>query len=199
MKHTKQVIFFGVIALLLVQIPVLKAGKIELTTYYPAPDGDYKSINTTEDTRLATASGNVGIGTTTPDSGAKLEVNNTLRLTPVTGGATKQAGGAEGAIRYSKDASGSGVGGLLYKNASSWMPLAGGQGVQGTVVRYDASGQKITYDYGSDKGYNLGKHVFCAIARMTNAEDGHHCAVFQVSDKWYVKSYKTGCQVTCLD
>lgn len=133
MKNKKRMIFCGVIALLLVQIPVLKADaetkvkrEIQLTTYYPAPHGDYKNINTTEDTRLATSSGNVGIGTTEPDSDAKLEVNDTLRLTPVAGDAAAQTGGAEGAIRYSTDANGEDVGGLLYRNASGWMPLAGG-------------------------------------------------------------------------
>jgi len=131
--NKKQVIFCGVIALLLVQIPAIRAAEetkikreIQLTTYYPAPHGDYKNINTTGDTRLATSSGNVGIGTTSPASSAKLEVNDTLRLTPVSGDAATQTGGVEGAIRYSKDASGEGVGGLLYKNASGWMPLAGG-------------------------------------------------------------------------
>ncbi len=129
------------IALLFMQIPVLKADsgtrvkrEFQLTTYYPAPHGDYKNINTTEDARLATSSGNVGIGTTSPDKDAKLEVNNTLRLTPVTGDAAAQRGGAEGAIRYSKDANGKDAGGLLYRNASGWMPLAGGGGTGGFKI-----------------------------------------------------------------
>jgi len=100
MKNKKQIIFYGMIALLFMQIPMLKADsetkikrEFQLTTYYPAPHGDYKNINTTEDARLATSSGNVGIGTTSPDKDAKLEVNNTLRLTPVTGDAAAQRGG----------------------------------------------------------------------------------------------------------
>lgn len=42
--------------------PSVYAGKVELTTYYPAPDGNYKTLNSTEDTNLATASGNVKVG-----------------------------------------------------------------------------------------------------------------------------------------
>lgn len=44
------------------------AGKMELTTYYPAPLGEYETLSTTGDTNLATTSGNVGIGTETPTS-----------------------------------------------------------------------------------------------------------------------------------
>ena len=44
------------------------AGKIELTTYYPSPYGEYENLNSAEDSNFATASGNVGIGTTAPQS-----------------------------------------------------------------------------------------------------------------------------------
>ena len=53
-------------------IPTAYAGKMELTTYYPAPYGEYKNLNSTEGANFATTSGNVGIGMTNP--GAKLEV-----------------------------------------------------------------------------------------------------------------------------
>lgn len=48
---------------------------VKLTTYYPAPYGEYKHLNSTEDAHLATTSGSVGIGTTTPE--AKLDVSST--------------------------------------------------------------------------------------------------------------------------
>lgn len=49
------------------------AGKVELTTYYPAPFGEYKELNSTGNTHLAQESGaNVGIGTSTPQN--KLDV-----------------------------------------------------------------------------------------------------------------------------
>ena len=46
---------------------------ITITTYYPSPYGDYKSLSTTSDTYLATAGGNVGIGATAPDSKLNIE------------------------------------------------------------------------------------------------------------------------------
>ena len=42
------------------------AGKMELTTYYPAPWGEYKNLESTEGSNFATTSGSVGIGTTAP-------------------------------------------------------------------------------------------------------------------------------------
>lgn len=56
------------------------AEEITFSTYYSAPGGVYKGLTTTQDTYLATESGNVGIGTEDPKT--KLEVNNVLRLTP---------------------------------------------------------------------------------------------------------------------
>ncbi len=47
---------------------------VKLTTYYPAPYGEYKRLNSTEDAHLATTSGSVGIGTATPQG--KLDVSH---------------------------------------------------------------------------------------------------------------------------
>ena len=48
-------------------MPSAYAGKMELTTYYPAPYGEYKEIKTTENAYFATTPGySVGIGTTSP-------------------------------------------------------------------------------------------------------------------------------------
>ncbi|MFH1245239.1 MAG: hypothetical protein V1662_02015 [Candidatus Omnitrophota bacterium] len=52
--------------------PFLFAEELRLTTYYPAPYGIYKELETTDNTYLAVNSGNVGIGLETPR--AKLEV-----------------------------------------------------------------------------------------------------------------------------
>ncbi len=46
---------------------------ITITTYYPSPYGSYNELTTTGNTYLATDSGNVGVGTTSPSYG-KLEV-----------------------------------------------------------------------------------------------------------------------------
>lgn len=57
-----------IVVLLLVQIPLLYAARkeVKLTTYYPAPTGDYRNLSSTGNTSLATASGGVGIGTANP-------------------------------------------------------------------------------------------------------------------------------------
>ncbi len=46
--------------------------QLTITTYYPSPYGSYSELTTSGNTHLATASGNVGIGTTSPV--AKLQV-----------------------------------------------------------------------------------------------------------------------------
>lgn len=53
--------------------PTVFAGKVELTSYYPSPYGEFKNLKSTEDSQLATDSGNVGVGTTTPAT--KLQIN----------------------------------------------------------------------------------------------------------------------------
>jgi hypothetical protein len=42
------------------------AEEVTVTTYYPSPQGDYKEMQTSDNTYLATQSGNVGVGTKTP-------------------------------------------------------------------------------------------------------------------------------------
>jgi len=42
------------------------AGRVDLTTYYPAPYGEYTTLQTTSNAYFATTAGNVGIGTTNP-------------------------------------------------------------------------------------------------------------------------------------
>ena len=105
------------IGLILAMAPFAYAGKVELTTYYPAPYGEYKELKTTENASFATAGGSVIVGT---DSLTDPAVDNTLTLKKVSGNAGAQTGGTEGSLRYSKDAGGSNVGGLLYKNGSGW-------------------------------------------------------------------------------
>lgn len=51
------------------------AEDVNVSTFYPSPYGNYQELETTSDTSLATVSGNVGIGTTTP--AGKLQVTGT--------------------------------------------------------------------------------------------------------------------------
>ncbi|MBI3021180.1 MAG: hypothetical protein HYY59_04180 [Candidatus Omnitrophica bacterium] len=70
-----------VVALLLGTTAYAIAEEIALTTYYPSPRGVYQELRTTGNTYLATQSGNVGIGTTSPSPSEKLDVVGGLRLT----------------------------------------------------------------------------------------------------------------------
>ena len=126
----KNTVLCGLIVLVIVMAPFAYAGKVELTTYYPAPYGEYKIITTTSDAKLAQSSGSVTVGSatypatlttegnttlaqalgsvTTVGSASNLTVlvvNNTLTLAPVTGVASAQpSDAAEGSLRYSRNA-----------------------------------------------------------------------------------------------
>jgi len=62
----KNIAICVLVILTFVVIPVAFAGRVELTTYYPAPYGEYKNLKSTEGSNFATSSGFVGIGTTAP-------------------------------------------------------------------------------------------------------------------------------------
>jgi len=63
----------------------LASENVTLTTYYPAPSGVYTQMITTQNTYLARDGGAVGIGTTAPIAGSKLDVVGYNRLTDPTG------------------------------------------------------------------------------------------------------------------
>ncbi|MFH1726732.1 MAG: hypothetical protein ABII00_19155 [Elusimicrobiota bacterium] len=64
-----------VLLLLCLQPVELATEQLTLTTYYPAPFGNYVRLRTTRDSYLAYSGGSVGIRTVTPSSGYKLDVN----------------------------------------------------------------------------------------------------------------------------
>ena len=53
----------------------VQAEDVTVTTYYPSPRGNYQTLNSTGNTNLATAGGNVGIGTASITSPAKLQID----------------------------------------------------------------------------------------------------------------------------
>jgi len=61
-------------------VAIALSRSITLTTYYPAPSGVYRNLTTTQDTYLATDSGNVGIDTDTPTSAANPNGNTNGNL-----------------------------------------------------------------------------------------------------------------------
>jgi hypothetical protein len=73
LKNVFRVVFFSAF----VFTSVAYAGKVELTTYYPSPYGEYMTLKSTKASYFATNAGgeNVGIGTRTPDARATLDVN----------------------------------------------------------------------------------------------------------------------------
>ncbi len=106
-------------------IPNLHAAQksVKLTTYYPAPYGEYKRLNSTEDAYLATTSGNVGIGTTNPQ--AKLDVTSTdsgflpPRMSTIERDAIASV--AQGTVIFNTDAT---VSALQIYDGSRWKSLA---------------------------------------------------------------------------
>ena len=86
-EKMKKTILHTLVILTFIVIPTAFAGRVDLTTYYPAPYGEYKNLKSTESSYFATSSGNVGIGGTAPayklqlwsDSAAK-PVSNTWTI-----------------------------------------------------------------------------------------------------------------------
>lgn len=117
-------------------MPSAFAGKVELTTYYLSPMGEYKNLSATEDASFATTKGSVIIGTDNPTNPA---IDNTLTLKPVSGNAGAQTGGIAGSLRFSADALGTGIGGVLYRDASGWQSL-GGKGANIETGSYVGTG-----------------------------------------------------------
>jgi hypothetical protein len=74
----KRLLCFSV--LIMISAP-LCAEEIEITTYYPSPQGDYREIRSSDNAFLATQGGNVGIGTAAPTQ--KLQVVGNTQTTSV--------------------------------------------------------------------------------------------------------------------
>ena len=92
---------------------------IEIATYYPAPYGAYAELTTTGNTSLATDTGSVGIGTTSPQ--AKLDVDGGIKVGNDTDDCKPQKAGT---MRYDSDS-----GSVQYCNGESWQTPTGGGGV----------------------------------------------------------------------
>ena len=73
----KKYILFALVISAFMIIPAAFAGRVDLTTYYPSPYGQYKNLYSTDASNFATSSGSVGIGTSLPAE--KLEVSGNVR------------------------------------------------------------------------------------------------------------------------
>src|SRR5512140_595713 len=86
--------------------PSAYAGKVEYPTLYPSPRGEYANVYSTNDSYFATASGNVGIGTASPNASSKLDVAGEIHSTDTSTGFFLGGGGATDSwARLTTDAS----------------------------------------------------------------------------------------------
>ncbi|MBL7081088.1 MAG: tail fiber domain-containing protein [Candidatus Omnitrophica bacterium] len=67
-------VFVFIFCLFLSGTALSQQEQMTITTYYPSPYGDYDELTTHNNTYLATDTGNVGIGTATPPSSYKLDI-----------------------------------------------------------------------------------------------------------------------------
>ena len=74
------------------------AGKVELTTYYPAPYGEYKNLKSTEDASFATTSGTVKVGSFLEMTSPSTDTNFYLRNTDGTAQQRIALGDAAGGV-----------------------------------------------------------------------------------------------------
>jgi len=101
--------------------------EITLTTYYPAPYGDYNELLVSGNTYLAVDSGNVGIGTSSPQAQLDVSSTNSGFLIPrfadhaaIVANVTSPV---EGMMVYNL------AGHIIeYHNGTTWIPMSGGGG-----------------------------------------------------------------------
>jgi hypothetical protein len=135
-------VVFIVAALL---VPRAYAGSMDLTTYYPAPYGEYETLSSKQNTSLATTSGSVTVGSATNPG--------TVNFTPATA-APAATDGVEGSIRYVKDTINN-IHEFYYKNNSAWVPVGGGGGITATTL-YGTSTCTLTA-WMSNNGYTVAR------------------------------------------
>lgn len=71
---SKKNILIVVLSLLFLFAASVYAGRVDLTTYYPAPYGDYTNLTSTGASNFSTLSGLVGIGVTAANTRTRLHV-----------------------------------------------------------------------------------------------------------------------------
>jgi hypothetical protein len=77
----------GLFILTFILAPSAYAGKVEYSTVYPSPNGEYVNVSSTNDSNFATVSGGVSIGTAAaPNASSKLDVAGEIHSSDTTSG-----------------------------------------------------------------------------------------------------------------
>ncbi len=90
----------GLAVLMMFFAPFAYAGKLELTTYFPPPYAEYTNLKSTGNAYFATSSGNVGIGTTSPNASSKLDIAGQIHSSATSSGFFLGKGGGSEVPTY---------------------------------------------------------------------------------------------------
>jgi hypothetical protein len=160
---SKNIFLCSLLMLVLAMAPFASAGKVELTTYYPAPFGEYQNINSTGNSNFATTSGGVAIGTTTVAPG-----NEQLRIETAEGdwGVTlSRGGGVVGGIH-----SNGGV--LTLANGVGAIRLNGAAVVVSGPLSVGAAGAALAVQDGRNIRLDVTDNIRASDVYLSNPQNG---------------------------
>ncbi|MFA6317336.1 MAG: hypothetical protein WC943_07950 [Elusimicrobiota bacterium] len=128
---TRKAVFWSIVALLLGSAAYEAVSEsLTMTSYYPSPAGIYRRLTTAARTILARDEGEVGIGTTSPQS--KLDVAGGVRIG---GDAAACSAAKAGTQRYNAAA-----GQMEFCNGTAWMRAQGRMATGEVCVPYGGAG-----------------------------------------------------------
>ena len=134
------VLIFCLLSLLFIRDAQAADESLTLETYYPAPYGAYAELTTTGNTSLATDTGSVGIGTTSPQ--AKLDVDGGIKVGNDTNCNPQKAG----TMMYNS-------GSVQYCNGSGWQTMGGGISYTYYCFSSNIYGTPVCTNAGGTQGY----------------------------------------------
>ncbi len=164
-------ILLSVIFFLALNEGLVSADSLTMTTYYPAPSGNYQNL---------TVVSNVGIGTTAPS--VALDVTGAIRAgsdAAVTACGAGKANG-EGSQRYNYT---SHV--MEYCNGTAWTSSS----FAPTVTSYSIASGTLS----------LGVHRYCALTTVTAIVANACTLVGAPSASWNLTTLLENCEAKCLD